>query len=704
MLQEAMELQNNAVSSLIDKTFNGRSNVITFKAPTGAGKTFMMADYMNRILSERDDIIFIVSTLSKGKLAEQNYKRFVEYEEKEIFPKLKPTIISTNKVADERLYIPTDCNVYVLPRDLYKVTTDLYKDGAMERFLQGIRPNILNPNGKNIILIKDESHIATNNLDSLAKKYFDKTVNFSATPDPKSIIDVEITEEEAEYCNIIKRVEYIEKEDTNEELENAIDEYIKIKKPYLDLLNINPCIMIQISNQEDGEREKEEIVNILEAKGLNWVALYSIVERDKNGNIKTDKNGKAKTKNVFESNDKINKLKTDKWLDYVKNPLSNIDVLIFKLKVAEGFDIPRACMLYQRRQTQSDQLDKQVVGRIRRNPRLADFEYVQDDQTRKLCTVAYAWGIKPSNDKIIQVRLRDKASTNEEIQIKTTRLKQIKGTANFNVNDILSRSLNEGNLDIFTLYKSYNHSSQAIKEICCEYTTNYQKWIKFTSNMSDITKEYSNIICDYEQSMILAKDENNNDLTVSVPSQSSFVDTEEIRRKNDIRNCFWVRADEKTEFSFDSEAEKRWVDILKDLCSTKIPNTNNNAIKNLNGISDAYLWGKNYLPNSEIKFEYYLHGRHFSYPDFIMKDCYDRIHIFEVKSTNPANIHEFDTVEYKEKIKALHNCYKQASKMTSNIFYIPIYLKNQWTITRYMNGEIEVFNEYTFKQSFLLNE
>ena len=66
MLQEAIELQNNAVSSLIDKTFNGKSNVITFKAPTGAGKTYMMADYMNRILAEREDIIFIVSTLSKG--------------------------------------------------------------------------------------------------------------------------------------------------------------------------------------------------------------------------------------------------------------------------------------------------------------------------------------------------------------------------------------------------------------------------------------------------------------------------------------------------------------------------------------------------------------------------------------------------------------------------------------------------------------
>jgi type III restriction enzyme len=33
-----------------------------------------------------------------------------------------------------------------------------------------------------------------------------------------------------------------------------------------------------------------------------------------------------------------------------------------------------------------------------------------------------------------------------------------------------------------------------------------------------------------------------------------------------------------------------------------------------------FLWGKNYTPNSSIKFEYYLETLRSSYPDFIMKD------------------------------------------------------------------------------------
>ena len=72
MLQEVIDLHDNAVSSLMEK-IREKDNV-TFKSPTGSGKTHMMADLMNRILSERDDIVFIVSTLSKGNLGQQNYE------------------------------------------------------------------------------------------------------------------------------------------------------------------------------------------------------------------------------------------------------------------------------------------------------------------------------------------------------------------------------------------------------------------------------------------------------------------------------------------------------------------------------------------------------------------------------------------------------------------------------------------------------
>ena len=47
MLQEANDLQQNAVAELVRKV--GQKNEITFRAPTGSGKTRMMADFMNRV-------------------------------------------------------------------------------------------------------------------------------------------------------------------------------------------------------------------------------------------------------------------------------------------------------------------------------------------------------------------------------------------------------------------------------------------------------------------------------------------------------------------------------------------------------------------------------------------------------------------------------------------------------------------------------
>ena len=93
MLQEIIELQERAVSQLVDKVDKKRE--ITFRAPTGRGKIFMMADSMNRILSKENDIVFFVSTLSNVGLAEQNYSKFVEYSTQGLFKALNPLLIKT---------------------------------------------------------------------------------------------------------------------------------------------------------------------------------------------------------------------------------------------------------------------------------------------------------------------------------------------------------------------------------------------------------------------------------------------------------------------------------------------------------------------------------------------------------------------------------------------------------------------------------
>ena len=154
MLKEAIELQQKAVNELQEQL--DLKNEITFKAPTGSGKTFMMADFMNRVLSERDDVIFLISSLSKGNLAKQNYDKFIEYSSAGRFQLLNPYLINTNISGEESLFIPLEYNVYLLPRDLYKAGGRLMQ-GSMESFLNAITMNkYFGGLEKKIILIKDE--------------------------------------------------------------------------------------------------------------------------------------------------------------------------------------------------------------------------------------------------------------------------------------------------------------------------------------------------------------------------------------------------------------------------------------------------------------------------------------------------------------------------------------------------------------------
>lgn len=119
MPQDAIDLQNEAVAKLVELT--NSQDEITFKAPTGSGKTHMMADMMNQILTEDHNVVFLVSSLSKGDLAKQNYEKFQEYASiRGEFPNLDPYLINTQTTSEETLFIPPEHNVYLLPRDLYK--------------------------------------------------------------------------------------------------------------------------------------------------------------------------------------------------------------------------------------------------------------------------------------------------------------------------------------------------------------------------------------------------------------------------------------------------------------------------------------------------------------------------------------------------------------------------------------------------------
>ena len=120
-------------------------------------------------------------------------------------------------------------------------------------------------------------------------------------------------------------------------------------------------------------------------------------------------------------------------------------------------------------------------------------------------------------------------------------------------------------------------------------------------------------------------------------------------------------------------------------------------------MSQKYLWGKNFFPQSEIKFEYCLGTIHSSYPDFVMKDSYGRIHLFEVKSVNCSSSSRLDTEEYKDKIEELKKCYCQASLLTGYNFYLPVLKEECWHITLLSNGSETTLTLNQFKNLIKAN-
>ena len=694
MLQEAKVLQQKAVVELLNQV--EEKEEITFKAPTGSGKTYMMADFMNRVLEENKDIVFLVSSLSKGNLAEQNYSKFCEYNHNGAFPHIRPYLISSEISGEERLFIPTDYNVYILPRDLYKKGGRLMQ-GAMDAFLQnitGLYPTAL---GKEIYLIRDECHIQTNNLNNLSATYFSKVINFSATPNLRrgQHPDVEISSVDAENAKLIK---HIVLGDDTETVADAINKFEEVKESYRNLLGVNPCLIIQISNGEQGQRELNNIIfpelNKAEHQDLKWMLIV-------------DKDSECDTNDVF----KAKKLPVSKWKDYAKNSTNGIDIIIFKMVITEGWDIPRACMLYQIREVQSPTLGEQVIGRVRRNPRLLDYETLSAE-AQELAMTAWIWAnIDENVNRVLGVKLCDEPTDiTDALKLKTTKLRPLTEKEDFDLETFLKKQDKISSYsNIFELYKKTEKMSSDVKSICYDYIGNdIAKWWLVAEHSEQIEKESNSFSCDYSKSMELSKGENGKVCEVSFPLISSCVDNGNYVN---ISDWVWQRKDGKDRFPFDSESEREWASIIKELVMSDTDAFDGNRVgkrvvtgkKNpmagqvtLSGEiepekinqSYKYLWGKNFILNSQIKFEYCLDGIHSSYPDFIMKDCFDRVHIFEVKSVNISNATpaSFNSVAYKLKVEELKRCYKQASILTGYLFYLPVYKGDEWHITQLYNG------------------
>ena len=97
--------------------------------------------------------------------------------------------------------------------------------------------------------------------------------------------------------------------------------------------------------------------------------------------------------------------------------------------ITEGWDIPRACMLFQVRDTESVLLDEQVYGRIRRNPILTSWSQY-DEYTQTLALKCWVWGLLGKEQREFK---KIKLNPKFDLSFNITKLNDLRNNPDFNL-------------------------------------------------------------------------------------------------------------------------------------------------------------------------------------------------------------------------------------------------------------------------------
>ncbi len=342
------------VNNLLNTDYN---KICVFKAPTGSGKTIMMAEFIKRLVDNREDgkeIAFIWITVHK--LHEQSKEKLEKYYEDiqtvtcSVFEDLQDKQIQDKEILFFNWQsINQEDNIYIRESEEQNNLSEVIKNTEDA--------------GREIILIIDESHHTAGSEKSqeLIKQIDPKvTVEVSATPRLSNVdVQVYVDLQEVKDEEMIKNTIMINprlgkvKASTSDELiiKTALKKRLELKHDYeKEGSNVNPLVIIQLPDSKAGELDrKDEIVSMLDSRF----------------GITTD-NGKLAIY-LSEKENKVN-------LENIEKEDNEVEVLIFKQAIAVGWDCPRSSILVLFREWKKFEFSIQTIGRIMRMPELKWYE------------------------------------------------------------------------------------------------------------------------------------------------------------------------------------------------------------------------------------------------------------------------------------------------------------------------------------------
>ncbi|MGV2393144.1 UNVERIFIED_CONTAM: DEAD/DEAH box helicase family protein [Campylobacter lari] len=148
--REAVEKLVNKYKDIATNKNLNKSKFIEFKAPTGSGKTFMMANTINQInqycLKTGKTVVFVIATLSSSELPVQMERNLNEYRSflpdlPEVLRKESPSS-SKNAVKDADYSIKPEANkIYIFGTQSFGKNRIYTDRGIYVSFLNEIKDN-----------------------------------------------------------------------------------------------------------------------------------------------------------------------------------------------------------------------------------------------------------------------------------------------------------------------------------------------------------------------------------------------------------------------------------------------------------------------------------------------------------------------------------------------------------------------------------
>lgn len=371
--------QRKAVDELLKKTkmLLGKDDqrICVFKAPTGSGKTIMVAEWLKQLAAEELPEQYAFIWVSGNNLHKQSRDKLEKYlgSTRYTFSYLED--VQASEFKENEIVFVNWHSLVKQDRTTGEWTNVYMRDNEQDRNLRKYIENS-KEKGLQIILIVDESHYhywSQQSQQLVNHEIRPKlTLEVSATPKLKvepdqlfhddsgyiSVLFNQVVDDEMIKNEIVINKEIGKYSDFNQAadeaiLEAALEQRSKLSGVYEGVgVKVNPLLLIQLPSESATtstlDRTKLEMVEQFLKEKFNITTgngLLGIWLSERKDNIET-----------------------------ITEATNEVEVLIFKQAIALGWDCPRAQILVMFREIKSITFEIQTVGRIMRMPEQKHYE------------------------------------------------------------------------------------------------------------------------------------------------------------------------------------------------------------------------------------------------------------------------------------------------------------------------------------------